>query len=169
MTWNDGKEFGELCWRDGLGGAFSKAAYPIDNAAQVARLRAFLGDASPDQMVSVSSMDGVLCNGTGGAKAYGLYSESRQRLMGWILSAPEGTAVMKITGLAAGTWDIVWSDPWPGGKDAVTMSTVMVSATHELEIDGAEIIKHMHANAVPGPGQGDRRDGCFVLTPHPNP
>ena len=49
MDWDDGKEFGELRWRD-QPGAFDRERYPVDNAAQVRAMRRILDPLDPARL-----------------------------------------------------------------------------------------------------------------------
>src|SRR5205085_6620187 len=49
MDWDDGKEFGEIRWRERKG-LFDNASYPIDNSAELKALRKFLGALRPDEL-----------------------------------------------------------------------------------------------------------------------
>lgn len=51
MDWDDGKDFGELRWRR-QAGAFSGENYPIDHVAEMASLRRFLGELTPENLES---------------------------------------------------------------------------------------------------------------------
>ena len=110
MDWDDGKEFGELRWRN-RPSIFDQTHYPIDNGAELVALRKFLKDIKPDELESKR----ITCESERpGVQIFSLHSKNTpDRVCGWIFSTlREGP--FSISGLSAGTYTITWFDPWTG-------------------------------------------------------
>ena len=82
LNWNDGKEFGELTWRN-RPGIFDHKHYPINNIAQLKALRGFLHDLHPGQLKPCNSAAGGRHPATAGftASAGALPGSPRLRLV----------------------------------------------------------------------------------------
>jgi hypothetical protein len=126
FDWNDGKEFGEMKWRD-RDGEFSKENYPIDLYAELANVQRFLDgeDISrytplPDDTVTATDGLTVWC-----------IADSTQRLLGWAFIDSEEVSVtdelsLTVSGLDPNiTYHTQWYNTWTGEKtgDPVSRST----------------------------------------------
>ncbi len=137
MDWDDGKEYGELRWRDGdATGPFSERRYPVDNAARLRALRAFLGELEPDDLASCLDPDAaVTVEAAAGVTALGLYARAeRDALHGWCFD-PDGAFALEVAGLAAGTYRLRWYDPWTG--TAAGKELRVETDDGRLRLDGA--------------------------------
>jgi hypothetical protein len=137
MDWDDGKEFGELRWRE-RPGPFAKESYPVDLAGQMSALRLFLGDLEPDRIRPCAGAgDGVRCiveNDT----IIAAMRESNTRVIGWLADFT-GQAAFSVEGLLPGEYALQWYDPWTGqaagdrSSIAVANSAVRIDAQPALD------------------------------------
>ncbi len=162
MDWDDGKEFGELTWRN-RDGIFKKDRYPINHIEQIQALRTFLDGVSPDDLaVSDTTVQSVQ-----GLRAYVLPVEKDSlKALGWIYSA-SGKGVIHITELAPGDYTVTWYDPWTG-KKLMDQSPQALSAdkSGRLTIDPHPVLEKIRLSATPFPQESrlDRgRDLAFKL------
>ena len=114
MDWDDGKEFGELRWRE-REGVFDPKRYPVDNAARLKALRRFLGDLSPEHLAPCRHKGTRVTLTT--QQLIGVYAlhatRGAEAVYGWVFS-PEGDGAFAISGLKPGAYRLQWFDPWTG-------------------------------------------------------
>lgn len=156
MDWDDGKEFGELRWRE-TPGAFDRERYPVDNAARLPPLRRFLAGLDPaalrpagGRVTAAPPVRVLALAGDDGA------------LHGWLLDR-ERRAVLRCRGLAPGAWRCRWLDPWTGDEVAAQAMAVGADGTAALAAPFAALPR---VPAFPRDGRLDRgRDLAFHLEP----
>ena len=169
MDWDDGKEFGELRWRN-REGVFDRKSYPIDHVAQVKALRRFLAGLSPEDLHStLAANPKIKCEAAGALRLFALYSGKEPRAVyGWLFSL-DGQAGFTISGLAPGKYRLGWYDPWTGAPVPKESSqTLSVAQDGVLKLDGGPVLKELRRLAKPFPEESrlDRgRDLAFKLEP----
>ena len=163
MDWDDGKEFGELKWRDRKG-IFDQEHYPIDHVAQLKALRKFLGGLSPDGLMSTLAPGAkVKCVGERGVRVAALYSIAETTpIAGWLFSS-SGNARFKITGLRRGAYIVSWYDPWRGTllpRDKPTF--VIVGDDGVGAMNAGPLLKRLSDAAAPFPKENRFAEGSDI-------
>lgn len=161
MDWDDGKEFGELRWRD-KPGAFDREHYPVDNAAQITALRRFLVGLDPGTLEAVGGR--IRLGASPGVRAAALVSRAGPDVVhGWAWAAG-GRGTLAIAGLTPGTYRLTWVDPWTG--DTCGTQPVVVTAGVELTLTPVLAALRAMAPAFPMMNRADRgKDVAFHLVP----
>jgi hypothetical protein len=167
MDWDDGKEFGELRWRD-RAGAFDRDHYPIDLVSQMQALRRFLEGCAPDRFASCRTRDALVrCRADAEERVFALYALGPQpEVRGWLFAAV-GRGAALIDGLPPGAYDLRWYDPWTGepvaGMDAIA---VPITDTTTARIDATPALALMAAAGKPFPKESRNAvgmDAAFIL------
>lgn len=161
MDWDDGKEFGELRWRD-KPGAFDRERYPVDNAGQVTALRRFLAGLDPAALTAAGGR--IRLGASPGVRAAALVSRaSPDAVHGWAWAAG-GRGTLAIAGLVPGTYRLTWVDPWTG--ETCGTQPVVVMTGVELTLTPVLAALRAAAPAFPMMGRADRgKDVAFHLVP----
>jgi hypothetical protein len=158
MDWDDGKEFGEVRWRD-RPGAFDQAHYPIDNAAQMQALRTFLGDLDPENLRSCLATEApVQVTGQDGLRVFALAAADVTAVHGW-LYAPGAGQAFTISGLKVGAYTLTWCDPWTG-KPVKTLPLAV--GANGVAIDAASALTELRAAIEPFPAKSRLHRGRDV-------
>jgi len=164
MDWDDGKEFGELRWRD-QPGAFDRDRYPVDNAGQVKAMRSILDRLDPGRLRPLAAGQPVQVAGPVGGRVFVLASTGGPfELHGWVL-CPGRRGTVVISGLAAGSYRLAFDDPWLGSALAPAGALREVGADGQLAITLDAVLALMRPEQ-PFPRQGrlDRgKDAVFHL------
>jgi hypothetical protein len=164
MDWDDGKEFGELRWRD-QPGAFDHDRYPVDNAAQVKAMRRILAPLDPGRLRPLPLGQPLHVDAPVGGRVFVLATTSGPfALHGWVL-CPARRGTMVINGLAPGTYRVAFDDPWLGSALAPASALREVGADGQLAI-ALEAVLGLMRPELPFPRQGrlDRgKDAVFHL------
>jgi hypothetical protein len=172
MDWDDGKEFGELRFRD-RPGAFARRRYPIDHTAQIRALRAFLRGLRPETLAPCSPGWAALAEATSpGARLFALCERDRggddgaRSIHGWLF-ASQGRARIKVR-LQPGTWAMGWVDPWTG-RTLITRR--LTNRGRTMVLDATPVLARLRGAArslAPRLRLGQGRDLAFRLVPLPN-
>ncbi len=164
MDWDDGKEFGELRWRE-QPGAFDRGRYPVDNAAQLKAMHRILDHLDPDVLRPLAPGLPLSVSAPAGGRVFALGSISGPfQLHGWVL-CPGRRGAISIRGLAAGRYRLAFDDPWLGTALASSGAVREVGADGELELPLEAVLGEMRPEQ-PFPRQGrlDRgKDAVFHL------
>jgi hypothetical protein len=164
MDWDDGKEFGELRWRD-QPGAFDREHYPIDNAAQIGAMRRILDPLDPGRLRPLLPGLPLRISAPAGGRVFALSSTSGPcELHGWVL-CPARRGSVVIDGLAPGRYRLAFSDPWSGAGLESAGAVREVRADGRLEIPLAAVLAAMRPEQpFPRAGRLDRgKDAVFHL------
>jgi hypothetical protein len=145
MDWDDGKEFGELRWRE-REGIFDKEHYPIDHVTQMRALRTFLGAMTPDHLRPCTGKSRIQCRPAGTLSAFALHSAAQPDFVcGWLF-APATDTRLTLSGLATGRFQLHWYDPWTGEPvPGLAAQGIEVSEKGAVEIDAAVALKALRA------------------------
>ena len=151
MDWDDGKQFGELRWRE-RAGVFDQAHYPVDHAAQLAALRKFLGELTPDRLAPCGEKAALQCRPEGTLRAFVLHSTPKaEAACGWLF-VPKTDTQLRLLGLPAGAYVLRWYDPWTGEAVAgVADSEIQAREGGEVRIDCAAALRALRAAAAEAP------------------
>jgi hypothetical protein len=142
MDWDDGKEFGELQWRQ-QPGVFDKEHYPVDNAGQVKAMRSILDHLDPEDLRPLRSDSPIHIEGPAGGRALALASVHQPSAVhGWVF-APQRGSVISISGLPPGDYALTWDDPWQGTRLPGTARSITVTATGLVDIPLDQILATM--------------------------
>jgi hypothetical protein len=164
MNWNDGKEFGELRWRE-QPGAFDRDHYPVDNAAQVKAMRRILDPLDPGRLRPLPPGLPLRVTAPAGGRVFALASTGGPfALHGWVL-CPGRRGTVVISGLAAGSYRLAFDDPWLGSALPPASAMREVGADGQLAIALDAVLGLMRPEQ-PFPRQGrlDRgKDAVFHL------
>jgi hypothetical protein len=163
MDWDDGKEFGELKWRDRKG-IFDQEHYPVDHVAQLKALRRFLGGLSPDDVVSSLAPGAkVKCVGDPGVRVAALYRKAKTTpIVGWLFSS-NGNGTFKMTGLRRGAYIVIWYDPWRGTPLPMDKPTfVSVGDDGVGAVDAGPLLKRLSDEAAPFPKENRFAEGSDI-------
>jgi len=150
MDWDDGKEFGEIHWRS-QPGVFDHEHYPVDNAGQVKALRAIVDRLDMEHLRPLAAEGPLHSAGPVGGRALVLVDARTNALHGWVLAPHGGT--IALTGLAAGTYDLTFDDPWLGTALPSAASRITVAA------DGSAVVALEAALEAMRPDQQFPRQG----------
>ena len=169
MDWDDGKQFGELRWRE-REGIFDRQHYPIDHTAELKALRRFLGKLNPDELASCSAADAkVKLKAAGRLRAFALFRRGDVHgVYGWIFS-PDGSGKFSIKGLKKSAYRLTWYDPWTGDPiPGLGPQSLDARPGKALEINAAPVLKVLRAlsRAKPFPHrsrQAQGHDAAFKL------
>ena len=138
MDWDDGKQFGELRWRQ-RPGAFERARYPIDHTAQMAALRRFLGGLEPERLRPANAPDAaVRCLPEGDQRVFALYGDAPSAVYGWMFISWR-VARFRVRGLDPGRYALAWYDPW-NGLPLTPARAVFCQEGEDLDLDPAEAL-----------------------------
>ncbi len=152
LDWDDGKEFGELRWRE-RPGIFDRKHYPIDNAAELRALRLFLRGLEPDYLRPAGAPGAaVRCLAPEGLRVFALDGTGEKAgVYGWLF-APGAETKFRLQGLAPGEYWLGWFDPWTGrlvpGREPERLT---IGPGGEAEIDAAAPLARLRAAAPPFP------------------
>ncbi|MBA3708531.1 MAG: hypothetical protein H0W83_06905 [Planctomycetes bacterium] len=167
MDWNDGKEFGELRWRD-RPGPFDHDHYPIDLISQMKALRAFLADCPPDRFRSCSLRDTLVrCRNEANVRGFALAAVEGAaiEIRGWMFCAT-GVGGMLLDGLPAGDYQLIWHDPWTGDAVPGQESTITINQEESLRLDAQAPLRRLTSSAKSYPTETRDalgQDVAFIL------
>jgi uncharacterized protein len=161
MDWDDGKQFGELVPR-ARKGIFSRKQYPINNAAEVKALRAFLGKLEPDALRSCAGKDAkVRCvPGSRELRVLALHAaKGSSAVHGWGFS-PDGKARFSLGGLPPGKYQLTWFDPWTGRPvPGLEIENLEIKKNTPLALDAGPVLKAMRTAAAKFPTKSRKDRG----------
>jgi hypothetical protein len=161
MDWDDGKEFGELRWRD-QPGPFDRSHYPIDHVAQMQALRRFLGSLRPDDLWPCTDAKArIRCLSVGDVRIFALGTRGRpDAVYGWLF-APGEDSRFRIEGLTPGSYVVTWVDPWTG-EALPDSQRVVVEARGPIELDARFPLASLHGAARAFVNESRLDQGCDI-------
>lgn len=132
FDWNDGKEFGEMIWRD-RPGDFTKDVYPINNYREIANAARFLDGEKLDEYAPIEA---PIETGSDAVTCWAMRSQTG-RVLGWaFVNRPDadvhGLPRLTITGRPEATvYRVEWFNTWTGERVEVN-STVAGADGHVI-------------------------------------
>jgi len=148
MDWDDGKEYGELRWRERKG-IFQRSRYPLDLTREIKSLRRFLGELKPENLAPCHLTDSrIKCSPEDDVHAYALHHlESPDAVYGWVLCFKE-EARFRLSGLQPGRYGVTWYDPWTGDPvRRMQVEQVNVGEAGRLGLDATPALKQLRRAA----------------------
>jgi hypothetical protein len=173
FDWNDGKEFGEMIWRD-RPGSFSRDVYPINNYGEIANAAAFLAG---EQLDEFTPIDEPIGTGSESLTCWAIGTKAG-RVLGWaFVNRPDadvrGLPKLVITGLPEGAaYRVEWWDTWTGAR--VEVACTVTRAGGDVIIEAPEAFTVSVVEPERGPNdfrlnpddvRDDGKDIAFKLIP----
>jgi hypothetical protein len=164
MDWDDGKEFGEVRWRDAAG-VFDREHYPVDNAGQLKALRAVLDRLDAERLRPCTERSRLRVLAPPQLRAFALGgTQGTDEVHAWVL-APARAGRVLVAGLGAGRYRLEFDDPWTGAALTACGRDLVVAANGLAAIDlGPALAAMRPAEDFPQRGRLDRgKDAVFHL------